>query len=394
MNKKIIPLLIISPMILSSCTLFFDSSEEKSSSISSSENESSGSQYEEVTFSIVSANFIDEKGHLKIYYSCNYPSPFNVTGHTFNKLNVTGVTVKELNSATSGYFTILSPIISTSLKFEFYDTNNVVYILERCNDVKLYDGEEEEEETIDYPSGYSTLYWSDEFDSISLNTSNWTYETGNGDWGWGNGESQYYTSNNDFISDGVLTIRAKKETIDSYSYTSTRIKTQNKVHFTYGYVEARIALPAITGMWPAFWMMPNSSIYGTWPNSGEIDIMEAKGRVSNASSSALHFSDTSGSHTYLTNEKSGHNITSYHKYAVEWTSTLINYYIDDVCHLSITNNQWGTYTKKDSDTAPFDQDFYIILNLAVGGQFDGYQMPPDSFSYADMLVDYVRVFKK
>ena len=146
-------------------------------------------------------------------------------------------------------------------------------------------------------------------------------------------------------------------------------------------------------MWPAFWMMPNDSYYGGWPHSGEIDIMEAKGRFPNNSSSALHFSTSNGDHTYLSNEKTGHNITQFHKYAVEWKEDSIKYYIDDVCHLNIDKYQWTTKNAQGSATAPFDKDFYLILNLAVGGHFDGYLLPPAGFGYADMQVDYVRVFK-
>ena len=146
-------------------------------------------------------------------------------------------------------------------------------------------------------------------------------------------------------------------------------------------------------MWPAFWMMPNDSVYGGWPHSGEIDIMEAKGRLPSSSSSALHFATNNGQHTYLSNEKSGHNITEYHKYAVEWKLDTIRYLIDDICHLSINKSQWGTDGALSSETAPFDKDFYIILNLAVGGHFDNWILPPDNFVTCDMKVDYVRVFK-
>ena len=393
MNKKLFSLFIISPILFSSCSTMWSS--RNSNSVFEPVESDTDSQSEEpaaVEFNIVSAQFIDNECHLRVQYTCNYPTPFNVTGHPFNKLNITGVLASEIDYSHDGYFTLLSPIINTTLKFEFYDTNNIVYISLRYTNVVLYN-EENPTPVIDYPNGYSTLYWSDEFNGDALDTSKWTYEIGNGSWGWGNNEAQYYTNQNDFVSDGVLTIRGKKESIDGYSYTSTRIKTENKVKFTYGYVEARIALPAITGMWPAFWMMPNDSIYGGWPHSGEIDIMEARGRVRYASSSAIHFSTSEVDHTYLTDEKSGHDIAEFHKYAVEWKQDTISFYIDDVCYFTNTKEQWTTKYANGSETAPFDKDFYIILNLAIGGNFDGGQVPPSSFNSADMKIDYVRVFK-
>ena len=391
MNKKLFPLFIIPTFLLSACNFLTPLDSESELTPSSSENSSSQGPVE-VQFSISKAVFLDKEGHLKVNYLCNYASPFNVTNHIFSKLTITGVNVSELNYSNPGYFTLLSPIISESLKFEFYDTNNAVYISYRCEDVLLYD--DSPSETIEYPEGYDTLYWSDEFDGNSLDTSKWTYEIGNGSWGWGNGEAEYYTNSNDTVSDGVLTIQARKQNIDTFNYTSTRIKTQNKVRFTYGYVEARISLPKVTGMWPAFWMMPNDSFYGGWPHSGEIDIMEAKGRIGNQSSSAIHFSKTNGDHKYLSNAKDGHDIGNFHKYAVEWLEDSISFYIDDICHATYEKDQWSTQGATENERAPFDKDFYIILNLAVGGTFDGYNEPPAGFTSADMKIDYVRVFKK
>ena len=404
MNKKLIPLLILPTILLSACNLLspFDNYEDdfvpsQSSNPSSSDGSSSSSESKtEISFNITLANFIDNQGHLKVQYTCNQGSPFSIQGHAFSKLNITGISASEIDHSNSGYFTLLSPVVQKTLKFEFYDTNNIVYITYRTSDVYLY-GEElppEPPADIDYPTGYNTLYWFDEFDGDSLNLSKWSRENGNGTDGWGNNEAQYYTSNNDFVSDGMLTIQARKESRSGFNYTSTRMKTQNKVKFTYGYVEARISLPAVTGMWPAFWMMPNNSVYGGWPHSGEIDIMEARGRLSNQSSSAIHFSYKNGGWTYLDHVQSGHAITGFHKYAVEWQPDFIKFYIDDFCHAYYDKGEWSTSGAKDSETAPFDQDFYIILNLAVGGNFDGGVLPPGDFSSADMKIDYVRVFKK
>ena len=384
-------LLVFSPLVISSCTLNRFSSEDFVPASNSSQ-----TTYPEIKFSITAAEFIDEQGHLKVHYNCNYSSPYNVANHEFDRLQIMGILVTENNNSTQEqkYFTVLSPIVQKSLKFEFFDKQGNLYISARFNDVSLY-GEDPIDELIEYPEGYDTLYWSDEFNDSTLNQSYWTYEIGDGspNTGWGNNEKQYYTNSNDLVNDGVLTIQAKKQDVGGYHYTSTRIKTQNKVKFTYGYVEAKIQLPQGNGLWPAFWMMPNNSVYGGWPNSGEIDIMEARGRLINESSSALHFSFPSGGHTYLSDKKTGHNITQYHKYAVEWLQDSISFYVDDYCYLSYNKNQWSTSGATSSDTAPFDQDFYIILNLAVGGNFDGGILPPDSSLPAEMKVDYVRVFK-
>ena len=409
MNKKVFALALIPSLLLASCDLLdallseeINYSEQKQDEQKQDSNNNQQEQQKEennepdpVAFNITSAQYIDVEGHLKVTYTCNYPSPFEVSGHTYAHINITGVLASEVDSSNAGYFTLLSPIIQTSLKFEFYDTSDNVYISTRYQNVVLFDEDNPTPTpTINYPQGYNTLYWSDEFDGNSLDTSKWTYDIGNGSNGWGNGESQYYTDHNESVSNGVLTIKGKKENIESFSYTSTRIKTKDKVKFTYGYIEASIALPTVTGMWPAFWMMPNNSVYGGWPHSGEIDIMEARGRISNVSSSAVHFSTSSGDHTYLTNEKSGHDISLFHKYAAEWKEDNIAFFVDDVKYFEVDKSQWTTVNAQSSETAPFDKDFYLILNLAIGGHFDGYKLPPNGFTETSMKVDYVRVFKK
>lgn len=398
MNKRLIPLLILSPILLSSCAGWnfdvknSDFTPSQSSSETTSGSSTSKDEHPEVSFQINKAEFLDKEGHIKVTFTCNYASPFEVYGHTFAGLNISGNSVSELDGSHPGYFTCLSPFIKTSLKFEFIDDKGHAYISVRHDDVVQYD--EGSSSEIVYPEGYSTLFWSDEFDGTSLNTSNWSYQTGNGNWGWGNGELQYYTNTNDKVSDGLLTITAKKEKRDNFEYTSTRIRTYNKVKFTYGYVEARISLPAGTAMWPAFWMMPNDDTYGGWPHSGEIDIMEARGRLINQTSSAIHYSLLDGNHTYKMGVKDDSNITQFHKYAVEWMENTIKFYVDDVCYLNYDKSVWSTSGAPSSETAPFDKDFYIILNLAVGGQFDDFREPDSNFVSAEMKVDYVRVFKK
>ena len=249
------------------------------------------------------------------------------------------------------------------------------------------------EGSIIYPEGYNTLLWSDEFTGSSLSNSKWDYDIGTGDWGWGNGEMQYYRQENATVSNGELHITAKKEDYASSHFTSSRIVTRGKFSFKYGYIEAKIKLPAEQAMWPAFWLLPEDNVYGGWPHSGEIDVMEARGRERYKSSSALHYSTLEGNHTYQTNEVSGNDITEYHLYACEWKENAIKFYVDGYLHLTIRNDVWTTSGAPSNINAPFDQNFHLIFNLAVGGQFDNWSEPREGFTSADMVVDYVRVFQ-
>jgi len=226
--------------------------------------------------------------------------------------------------------------------------------------------------------------------------------TGNGDAygisGWGNNEAEYYQSSNSSIRDGNLVITGKKESVGSYSYTSSRLRTKGKVTATYGKIEARIALPAVQGLWPAFWMLPESNYENQgWPHSGEIDIMEAKGRLTNQTSGALHYSNDSNQHTYdsatnvfkLTDYTT---ISSYHNYGIIWNEEGITWYCDDNQFLTVSSSTWHTNAYSTNDASPFNQPFHILLNMAIGGNFDNGVMPPDEFTSAEMLVDYVRIY--
>ena len=244
------------------------------------------------------------------------------------------------------------------------------------------------------------LVWNDEFDGNKLDTSKWSYQIGNGYNGWGNYEKQYYTKDNVTVSNGSLKITAKKEKKNGFEYTSSRIRTvtddgQTLFSTKYGRVEARIKLPAGTGLWPAFWMMPVDSEYGSWPLSGEIDIMEARGRVLNEVHGTIHFGEKrpfnrniGGSYTF----DNGSDITDYHVYAVEWKENEIIWYVDDVEYFRTSN--W--YTMNDGVVAeypaPFNQEFYLILNMAVGGTYDSHRLPESGDVPGTMEVDYVRVY--
>ena len=241
------------------------------------------------------------------------------------------------------------------------------------------------------------LVWSDEFEGNSLDLTKWAYETGSAY----NNEVQYYTEDNVSVSNGTLKITAKKESKNGYEYTSGRLETiteDGEALFStkYGRIEARMKLPAGTGLWPAFWMQPVERKYGTWPLSGEIDIMEARGRILNEANAALHYGElvpfnqhVGGTYTFA----SGTDITDYHVYAVEWYENRITWFVDGVEYFS--TSEW--YTKNADGVvaeypAPFNQEFYLILNLAVGGDYDNLKLPADSEIPATMEVDYVRVY--
>lgn len=264
--------------------------------------------------------------------------------------------------------------------------------------------------------GYS-LVWNDEFDGTTLDASKWDYQIGtrdnyNGATGpdfWGNSEMQYYTQDSVSVSNGSLVITATKREMDAgRTYKSGRIVTRDKASWKYGYFEAKMKTPTGNGMWPAFWMLPQpdgsygtNNIYGGWPANGEIDIMEAKGRLLNKVDTTLHYGPigtegaASWTSKYNTSEFTlSSNTDQWHTYAVEWTSTYIKWYVDGIVAMTVGCDTWYTLSDASTNAAPFDQPFYILLNLAVGGAYDGYQEPAGSFVSASMYVDYVRVYEK
>lgn len=255
-----------------------------------------------------------------------------------------------------------------------------------------------------------TLIWNDEFDGEELDTTKWDFQYGNGGEygspGWGNYELQYYLSRpeNVKVENGNLVITAMHEEGTLYPYTSARIRTitnTGDVLFstTYGRIEARIKMPAEEGLWPAFWLLPvDESIYGEWAASGELDIMEAKGRLPGEFSCAAHYGAMWPQNVYSGTGytyQDGTEITDYHLYSIEWEPDAIRYYLDNECYYTLTN--WYS-----TDTAgipfdypaPFDVPFYIILNMAVGGRFDPEADVKDAEFPAAMEVDFVRVYHK
>lgn len=255
------------------------------------------------------------------------------------------------------------------------------------------------------------LVWSDEFSKSKIDHSKWNFETGN--WivdkdgnpvaaGWGNNEKQFYTDKNEnaFVKDGKLVIRAKKEQASdqfgTYDYTSAKLTTKGTFSKTYGRYEMRAKLPTGKGLWPAFWMLPEEDRYGGWAASGEIDIMESWGSQPDKVAGTIHYGETWPNNKYTGKDyhfAEGDGIDKWHTYAVEWEPGEIRWYVDG--QLYQTQNDWyakeANKASKYSYPAPFDQDFYLIMNLAVGGWFDGDVDETTPFP-AEMEVDYVRVF--
>lgn len=248
------------------------------------------------------------------------------------------------------------------------------------------------------------ITWCDEFDGqgdnlneFGVDLSKWGFQTGTGSqYGltdWGNGEAQFYLERNAHVEEGRLIIEAKKESYAGKAFTSSRLYTGQTFNQLYGRFEARIKLPVGQGFWPAFWMMPQDSAYGTWAASGEIDIMEAKGRFPFSSSGAIHYGGTWPNNTYTHFDyifSSGQGIDNFHLYAVEWDETEIRWFVNN--HLFGRTSNW--FSSNADYPAPFDQPFYLILNLAIGGHFDDYRLPEDQDLPGLMEVDYVRVYQK
>lgn len=244
------------------------------------------------------------------------------------------------------------------------------------------------------------LVWSDEFDGTQLDSSSWETQTGTGTAyglpaGWGNNELQYYTNfaNNVSVSNGTLKITARQESFGGQPYTSARIRTKGMHEFLYGRIEGRMIIPSTSGVWPAFWMLPTNSPYGGWASSGEIDVMES---VNNADSmhGTIHYgSDWPNNQLNGGSFNNGTDFSAgFHVFSVEWEPDQIRWYIDGQQYHSVNSNQWFSSAAPGNERAPFDSEFHILLNIAVGGNWPG--NPNGSASYPQtMEVDYVRVYQ-
>ena len=238
------------------------------------------------------------------------------------------------------------------------------------------------------------IVWSDEFNGTSIDTSKWAFETGNNN-GWGNSEREYYTgrTNNAYVSNGILHIVARQESTNGFSYTSARMKTENLYTTTYGRVEWRAKLPAGVGMWPALWMLGANIGPVGWPGCGEIDVVETKGTAPATVQSSLHSgSDETGTYIF----SGGDSSTNFHNYLLDWKPNSISFSVDG--HLYETQTSWGTSISGATYPTPFNAPFFILMNLAVGGNYVGNPsisaINAGTIFPAEVQVDYVRVYER
>jgi beta-glucanase (GH16 family) len=229
------------------------------------------------------------------------------------------------------------------------------------------------------------LLWEENFNGKALNEKVWNYELGDGCpniCGWGNNERQIYTTSNQMLKDGKLIITAKKE---GDKYTSTRITTAGKKEFKYGYIEARAKLPVGQGIWPAFWMLGSNIKQVGWPMAGEIDILEYVGKEPHMVFTSLHTKDSHGE-TINTKKTAFSNIEEgWHTYAINWTNDKIEFFVDDKSVYTFAPEN------KTTEVWPFNQPFYFIVNVAIGGNFGGPAVDDKIFPQ-EFMVDYIRVY--
>lgn len=243
------------------------------------------------------------------------------------------------------------------------------------------------------PADSWELVWADEFDQpngSAPDPTKWNHQEGGS--GWGNGELQHYTKtiDNSFIQDGMLVIKTNQEYMLGRDYTSARMTTQFKGDWMFGKFEIRAKLPDTQGIWPAFWLLPSRTRYGSGPAGGEIDIMELIGSEPNRVYGTLHFGNpaehSSGSFDLPDTTFSD----DFHVFAVEWEPNEIRWYVDN--ELFHSQTEWFTSAKGATYPAPFDQDFYLLVNVAVGGHWAG--SPNETSVFPQMMyVDYVRVYQ-
>lgn len=233
------------------------------------------------------------------------------------------------------------------------------------------------------------LVWNDEFDQSTLDTSKWNFQTGDGTAegipGWGNGEEQTYTNRtqNLQLENGFLKITARKESLQGKSYTSARINTQDKFSFQYGRIVVRAKLPKIAGTWPAVWMLGDNYSNVGWPRCGEIDFIEQNGQEKDKIIGTSHWFDEGSSNNakYSTTLDFPNLTESFQKYTLVWNEAYIRMFVGSVKYYEIALN----------DTLPFDQPFFLLINLAMGGTLGG--NINSTFLQEDFLIDYIRVYE-
>ena len=268
------------------------------------------------------------------------------------------------------------------------------------------------------------LVWRDEFDGDAIDESKWDFDLGNGFYdyrhhawvpGWGNEELQYYTREpaNARVKDSVLSIRALKESLHGCGYTSARLKTRRRdgtplFNQRYGRFEFRARVPHGKGLWPALWLLPQDDRYGGWAASGEIDVMEIRGEEPREVLGSVHFGCSFPLRELVTHTlkiPGGSTVADWHVYAVEWEPGEIRWLLDGAVWAR-QDFWWSSSRSADGAgiaptraahlnpwPAPFDQPFYIVMNVAVGGNFPGAPDAATAFP-AELHVDYVRVYER
>lgn len=249
------------------------------------------------------------------------------------------------------------------------------------------------------------LAWADEFDGDALDAAKWNVQIGDGSAlgipGWGNNELQTYQAGNAAVRGGHLVLTALAEAAGGYQYTSARINTDGKFAVRYGRIEGRIRTPAGEGLWPAFWMLPSRSPYGPWPASGEIDIMEAfVRRPSPFVQGVAHYGMAWPLNVYAAKRYDGVDpADGFHVYALEWDAQQLRWFVDGAHFHTVPNTTYWNYYRDAASgayrpgpaSAPFDQPFHLLLNLAVGGDLPG--DPVAAAFPGELRVDYVRVYR-
>ena len=233
------------------------------------------------------------------------------------------------------------------------------------------------------------LVWSEEFEGNNLDNSTWTYDLGDGSAfgipGWGNQEVQTYTasSKNLKIANGFLTITAIKENLDGKSYTSARIKSQNKFSFKHGQLKVRAKFPQSKGTWPAIWLMGANLDAVGWPNCGEIDLVEQNGQEKNKVLGTVHWKNTAdNTNAKFSDEITAANVSAdFKEYRLIWNENTIKMYVESVKYFDINLNE----------SLPFNQEFFLLLNVAMGGSLGG--DIPASFNQDSMVIDYIRLYE-
>ena len=287
----------------------------------------------------------------------------------------------------------MKPLFKFSLLFLFLG----IWACEGSDDTPNNGGDDDTPSGIEIPStGYNspasypgfTLVWEEQFEGEQL-SADWTYDLGTGEGGWGNNELQSYTRDNITMQDGHVIITARQQLTQESNYTSSRIKTQGRKNFQYGRIDVRAVLPRGQGMWPAVWMLGSNIDNVGWPLCGEIDIMEMVGGSGreNTVHGTVHWQGDNG-HEFLGGETSldqGTFNDEFHVFSIEWSENEIIWFVDG-----------EEYHRQDTSPVQMDEfrnDYFFILNLAVGGQWPG--APNNTTSFPQhFIVDFIKVFEQ